>query len=123
MLSLNSVDDLSRLYRLYNKYPGDLEPIADMVHEHIKKAGSEVVDAAQSGKDAAVDVNHQLVRNLIALHAQYNRVVSDCFQKAQVFQKALKKAFEDFINKIKLQSPSSKSKNNPGKFDNQQEER
>lgn len=100
MLSLNSVDDLSRLWRLYNKYPGDLEPIADMVHEHIKAAGSEVVDAAQpGGQDAAADVNHQLVRNLIALHAQYNRVVVDCFQKAPVFQKALKKAFEDFINK------------------------
>lgn len=36
---------------------------------------------------------------MIALHAQYNRVVNDCFGKSQIFQKALKKAFEDFINK------------------------
>mmetsp|Transcript_3443 Transcript_3443/g.6525 ORF Transcript_3443/g.6525 Transcript_3443/m.6525 type:complete len:746 (+) Transcript_3443:40-2277(+) len=101
MLSLNAVEDLSRLYRLFSKFPADLEPIADMVHEHIKKAGLEVVDAAQQqpGKAAVIDVNHQLVRQLIALHAQYNRVVVDCFSKSQVFQKALKKAFEDFINK------------------------
>lgn len=99
MLSINAVDDLSRMYNLYSKYPADLEPIADMVHEHIKKAGSEVVDKAKPEAGRGVDVNHALVRNLIALHAQYNKVVTDCFDRAQVFQKALKKAFEDFINK------------------------
>ncbi len=36
---------------------------------------------------------------LIALHAQFADVVKNCFQNNQVFQKALKKAFEDFINK------------------------
>ena len=39
------------------------------------------------------------VRNLIDLHAQYNKVVMDCFNKENVFQNALKNAFQDFINK------------------------
>jgi cullin 1 len=105
MLTINAVDDLSRMYRLYSKYPQDLEFIAELVLEHIKNAGTEVVDKANATGGAAVegapaaDTNHQLVRNLIALHAQYNTVVSQCFEKAPVFQKALKKAFEDFINK------------------------
>lgn len=98
MLSINAVEDLSRLYRLY-AYPSDvdLKVIAERVEKHIKKAGCEVVDKSSAG--GAQGGNHQLVRNLIGLHAQYNKVVTECFNKAQVFQKALKKAFEDFINK------------------------
>jgi len=105
MLTINAVDDLSRMYRLYSRFPADLDFIAEMVLEHIKNAGTEVVDKANAAGGAAAegapaaDTNHQLVRNLIALHAQYNTVVSQCFEKAPVFQKALKKAFEDFINK------------------------
>ena len=37
MLATNASADLARLYSLYSKYPQDLDPIADMVHEHIKK--------------------------------------------------------------------------------------
>jgi len=58
------------------------------------KEGKEEKEAASSE-----DVNHALVRNLIALHQRYAGIVSECFQKAQLFQKALKRAFEDFINK------------------------
>jgi cullin 1 len=47
MLSINAVEDLARLYKLYSKYPADLEPIAEMVLEHIKSAGSEVLDRAK----------------------------------------------------------------------------
>jgi len=97
MLSINAVEDLSRLYRLYKTFQSDLTPIANLVHEHIKKAGTDVVDKSSQCRNQ--DSNHQLVRNLIGLHAQYNKVVTECFDKAQVFQKSLKKAFEEFINK------------------------
>jgi len=40
-----------------------------------------------------------LVTHLITLHAQYADIVNTCFQRSQVFQRALKKAFEEFINK------------------------
>lgn len=99
LLSTNATEDLSRLYRLYKQYESDLEPIAEMFHEHIKQAGTDVVDKAKPQQGSTTDVNHELVRNLIALHAQYNTVVTDCFEKAQIMQKSLKKAFEDFINK------------------------
>lgn len=124
LLATNAVEDLTRIHRLYKYQEADLEPIAEMFLEHVKKAGADIVDAAKpiaapaaSGEAASAsaadgddkdedkqeaasgDVNHQLVRNLIALHAQYNKVTVDCFEKAQVMQKALKKAFEEFINK------------------------
>jgi len=120
LLATNSVTDLSRLYRLYKNYESDLEPIAEMFLEHIKTAGSEIVENAQNSSSSApapaapaaaadgaapapavnsADANHALVKSLIDLHAQYNEIVTVCFEKAQVMQKALKKAFEDFINK------------------------
>jgi hypothetical protein len=46
------VTDLARLYRLYKKFPEDLQPIADLCHEHIKKEGGEVVDRARPEKKA-----------------------------------------------------------------------
>ena len=140
LLSIHALDDLARMYRLYKGNDAELEIIAEMLGDHIKKAGTEVVDrarpqagqgekggedeekeakdemkqeadeeknkaaadksgAAPASTDASADANHALVRNLIALHAQYNEVVQTCFEKAQVMQKALKRAFEEFINK------------------------
>jgi len=102
LLTINSTEDLSRMYRLYSKYPEDLDPIGLMVNDHIQKCGTEIVDKAKEGdskEKEKTDANHDLVRNLIALHAQFADVVKVCFQNNQVFQKALKKAFEDFINK------------------------
>ncbi len=99
LLSTNSVEDLSRLYRLFKPYESDLEPIAELFLEHIKGAGSEVVDKAKPEPGQAADANHALVRKLIALHAQYNEIVVNCFEKHSIMQKALKKAFEEFINK------------------------
>ena len=122
LLSIHAIDDLSRMYRLYKGNDSDLEAIAEMLGEHIKKAGTEVVDrsrpqagqgdkggdddetkeskeakmddgeekskaaadkagaapAAAPTMDASADANHALVRNLIALHAQYNEIVSNC---------------------------------------------
>lgn len=119
LLANNATEDLTRLYRLYKSQESDLEPIAEMFEEFITKEGTAVVDAAKAAsvvapKDgdeqkgdaaapsaaaAAADANHALVRNLIGLHAQYNHIVTTCFDKAQIMQKSLKKAFEEFINK------------------------
>jgi len=47
LLGIDSREDLSRLYRLYSKYPDDLELIGFLVHDHIQKMGTEVVDKAR----------------------------------------------------------------------------
>jgi len=123
LLSIDARADLSRLYRLYKGNDSEMQFIADMFEEFITKQGIAVVDAAKAAtapapktgdgdekesKDgssssapaaSAADANHALVRNLISLHAQFNDITTHCFEKAQVMQKALKKAFEEFINK------------------------
>jgi len=91
LLGSDAREDLSRLFRLYKKYPEDLQPIADLFGLHVQKAGEEIVRKANPQ-------GHDLVTKLISLHAQYADVVNTCFEKNQVFQKALKKAFETFIN-------------------------
>jgi hypothetical protein len=45
------------------------------------------------------DTNHALVRSLIALRAHYGGIVGNCFENMQIFQKSLKRAFEEFINR------------------------
>jgi len=108
LLELQRTDDLSRMYRLFSKYADDLQPIADLVAAYIKKCGSAIIDKpkveapAGENKEAAgqaVDANHALVRSLIDLHEQFATMVRTCFGNHQIFQKALKAAFEDFINR------------------------
>jgi len=76
MLSANAREDLSRMYRLYSRHPSDLEPIARLFQVHVSQRGTEVVDnAKRSAPGKPVDANHALVRNLIDLHAQFNKVL------------------------------------------------
>jgi len=114
MLSQNLNDDLTRMYRLYSKYTDDLEPIAGIFQEHIAALGSDMVDKvfvagdkgdkkAEEKKDEkkaeAKGTDHDLVKNLIELHARFGDMVKGSFQNNAIFQKALKKAFEVFVNK------------------------
>jgi hypothetical protein len=118
MLSSDLTDDLSRLYRLYSRFPEDLDPIGVLFQEYIAKVGSEMVDKVftaevkpeEKKKDEKKDEKKEekkedsksedsLVKNLIDLHARFGDMVKHCFQTHQVFQKSLKKAFEVFINK------------------------
>jgi len=55
LLTINSAEDLSRLYRLYSKYPEDLDPIGVLVHDHIQKAGTELVDAARPAPEVKTE--------------------------------------------------------------------
>lgn len=107
MLERNDIDDLSRLFTLYNDIPEGKVPISIAFKDHIRKLGHLLIDRAQ-GKTAAGkgaykgaprDDEHSLIRDIIALHDRYLYVVQECFRKDQLFEKALKESFEDFINK------------------------
>eukprot|EP00455_Lapot_gusevi_P043272 TRINITY_DN5238_c0_g1_i4.p1 TRINITY_DN5238_c0_g1~~TRINITY_DN5238_c0_g1_i4.p1 ORF type:complete len:690 (-),score=273.95 TRINITY_DN5238_c0_g1_i4:174-2243(-) len=97
LLEQNATADLGRMYRLFSRVPNGLEGIAAKVREHIRRLGEAVI--AQSKNEDGPDTNHAFVRNLMQLHDQYLGLVRRCFDNSQVFQKALKEAFEDFINK------------------------
>ena len=43
------------MYRLYSKYPEDLDPIGVLVHDHIQKMGTDLVDKARGENQPAAD--------------------------------------------------------------------
>eukprot|EP00485_Elphidium_margaritaceum_P002331 CAMPEP_0202686960 /NCGR_PEP_ID=MMETSP1385-20130828/2697_1 /ASSEMBLY_ACC=CAM_ASM_000861 /TAXON_ID=933848 /ORGANISM="Elphidium margaritaceum" /LENGTH=767 /DNA_ID=CAMNT_0049341651 /DNA_START=114 /DNA_END=2417 /DNA_ORIENTATION=+ len=91
-------EDLARLYRLYSCVQGGNSKIADSVKVHICSLGNNYIQKSKEAKGAEKS-DHELIRSLIDLHDRFLKIVKTQFQSEQVFHKALKEAFEEFINK------------------------
>jgi hypothetical protein len=91
-------EDLARLYRLYSCVPGGNAKIAVSVKEHICGLGNSFIQKSKEAKGGDKS-DHELIRSLIDLHDRFLKIVKNQFQSEQVFHKALKEAFEEFINK------------------------
>ncbi|KAH9615393.1 hypothetical protein KSS87_019632, partial [Heliosperma pusillum] len=94
LLKDDKVEDLSRMYRLYSKVPKGLEPIGSIFKQHITDEGTALV---QQAEDAAL--SKVFIRKVIELHDKFMAYVTDSFQSHTIFHKALKEAFEVFLNK------------------------
>jgi len=100
--------DLSRLFRLYQDIPDGLKPVANIVREHIIKMGEDIVgkretvldrfQETKNPKDKVDPMDPSFVQSLLDLHAEFQSLVNTEFQGHSLFQKALKEAFEVFIN-------------------------
>jgi cullin 1 len=95
-------EDLFRLFRLYEQVEQALGHIAKAVKVHVCKLGTGFINksqelAKQKGQTRS-DKNHELITNLIKLHNRFLCLVKDSFRGDQLFHKALKEAFEEFIN-------------------------
>ncbi|KAL8143092.1 hypothetical protein V2J09_016124 [Rumex salicifolius] len=105
LLKDDKVEDLSRMYRLYQKVPKGLEPIGTIFKQHITSEGTALVqqaeDAASRKAENAAGASHEqvFVRKVIELHDKFMAYVNDCFANHSIFHKALKEAFEAFLNK------------------------
>lgn len=97
LLEKEAKEDLARMYRLYESVQDGLKPVAQAMKKHVENLGHSFI--SQSKQAQGADKEHKLVLNLISLHERFYHIVQRNFQNAQVFQKALKEAFEDFINK------------------------
>ncbi|KAL1323686.1 hypothetical protein HN51_033952 [Arachis hypogaea] len=91
LLRDDKVEDLSRMYRLYQKIPKGLDPVENVFKQHITAEGTALVQQAEEASS--------LVRKFIELHDKYMTYVNDCFINHTLFHKALKEAFEVFCNK------------------------
>lgn len=89
-------EDLARLYRLFAEIPGCNGTNADAVKNYISKLGNQYI---QKSKEAKQSADHELITNLIDLHDRFLKITNIQFQKDPIFGKALKEAFEEFINK------------------------
>jgi len=91
-------EDLARLYRLYSYVNQGNEKIAASVRQHICSLGNNFIQKSKEAKGGDKS-DHELIRSLIELHDRFLNIVKTQFQSEQVFHKALKEAFEEFINK------------------------
>ncbi|ONH93832.1 hypothetical protein PRUPE_8G255500 [Prunus persica] len=112
LLRDDKVEDLSRIYRLYNKIPKGLEPVSSVFKQHVTAEGTALVqqaeDVASNQTSSGAGTQEQvLVRKIIELHDKYMAYVTDCFLNHTLFHKALKEAFEVFCNKAVSGSSSA----------------
>nr|UWK23375.1 cullin 1 [Prunus dulcis] len=112
LLRDDKVEDLSRIYRLYNKIPKGLEPVSSVFKQHVTAEGTALVqqaeDVASNQASSGAGTQEQvLVRKIIELHDKYMAYVTDCFLNHTLFHKALKEAFEVFCNKAVSGSSSA----------------
>jgi len=101
LLRDNKVDDLSRMFRLFSRIPTGLPPIGNIVRKHITDVGLSLVKAQSSVAEADL---MQYVQELLDIHDKYTELVGTgpekgCFQGHSIFHKAMKEAFEVFVNK------------------------
>ncbi|CAN0082471.1 unnamed protein product, partial [Ectocarpus sp. 6 AP-2014] len=102
LLANDKSDDLSRTYRLFNRLPQGLEPMAEIIKDHITEMRNEIIkrrDAKIEGGEKDTNKDPNFVKELLALHDKYMAVVNDQFAGNSLLQKALKEAFVDFVNR------------------------
>jgi len=101
LLRDNKTDDLSRMYRLFSRIATGLPPIGNIVRKHITDSGLQLVKAQSSNAEGGDLMPY--VQELLDLHDKYSELVGapekGCFQGHTIFQKAMKEAFEVFVNK------------------------
>lgn len=97
-----SIDDLSRMYRLFGKIPNALELIVNTFSEHVTREGTTVLkqeeDAFSHNVGATEADQLRIMRKLIELQDKYWKYVEDVFQNDPLFDKALNEAFSLFCN-------------------------
>jgi len=103
MLDEQAAADLERLYRLYKEVTAGIPPIADTFKAYISSLGYQYIDQAKESETGdqkeAAGGKMDLIAKIIALHERFHGHVSRDFDNHPQISRALKEAFEEFINK------------------------
>lgn len=102
LLENDKSEDLQRMFKLFARLEQGLAPMAEIVQAYIASKGHDILNQRQARLDAGEkDKNDDpdFVKSLLTLHDKYLSVVKTDFSGHSVFQKALKDAFDNFVNK------------------------
>jgi len=102
LLANDKSEDLRRMFNLFSRLEKGLIPIADIVQKFISTMGNDCIQKRQARLDGGEkDKNDdpKFVKSLIALHDKYLGVIKIDFSGHNLFQKALKDAFVEIVNK------------------------
>jgi len=102
LLQNDKLDDLQGMFRLFQRLENGLVPMAAIVQKFMTGMGMDVIDRRQirlkvKEKDKSDDPT--FVKELIELHDKYLEVVKRDFSGHAQFQRALKDAFVEIVNK------------------------
>ena len=101
-------EDLGRMYKLLQRIANGLDPLRTRFEAHVRRAGEEAVDKVASGDETLEPKVY--VDALLAVHAQYAKLVNDAFHGESEFVRSLDSACKEFVNRNKVcRTGSSKS--------------
>eukprot|EP00301_Raphidiophrys_heterophryoidea_P004822 c1206_g1_i1.p1 GENE.c1206_g1_i1~~c1206_g1_i1.p1 ORF type:complete len:780 (-),score=172.94 c1206_g1_i1:157-2244(-) len=92
-------DDLRRMHILFSRIPDNLKPLASQFCSFVTKKGKELVETFEPSKVSVPEAVTEFVDKLIAMHDSYHTLLVDCFSNSTLFNKAMKEAFESFVNR------------------------
>lgn len=97
------LEDLSRIYRLFSRVPNGLNPIADILRQHILNLGNEKIEQRVNRTEGKEDKDRsddpEYIKEILSLHDKFILMVNSQFSGNSLFQKALKDAFVEIVNK------------------------
>jgi len=102
LLANDKSDDLKRMFRLFSRLEKGKNPMAAIVESFISSMGNEIINKRQArltGGEKDKNDDPEFIRALLALHKKYLGVIKEDFMGHALFQKALKDAFVEFVNK------------------------
>jgi len=102
LLENDKFEDLERMFSLFERVKDGLKPIAVIVQSHIESMGQAVVTKREADINSGEKENREdpvFVKSLLALHDKYTEVVKNQFSGNPLFQRALKDAFVEFVNR------------------------
>lgn len=102
LLANDKSEDLQRMFRLFSRLENGLNPMASIVENFVSQMGMDVINRRQArldGGEKDKPDDPKFVKSLIDLHEKYLGVVKKDFSGHSLFQKALKDAFVEIVNK------------------------
>jgi len=102
LLANEKSDDLMRMFSLFSRVDNGLNPMANMVEQFIISMGNEVIKQRQArieGAEKDKNDDPEFIKALLELHEKNLALIRTDFSGHALFQKALKDAFVEIINK------------------------
>lgn len=102
LLTNDKSEDLRRMFRLFSRLEKGLNPMAEIVQRFISDMGNEIIGKREEMlRIGEKDKNDDplFVKSLLELHDKYLGVIKSDFAGHALFQKALKDAFVEIVNR------------------------
>ncbi|GBG32209.1 Cullin-1 [Hondaea fermentalgiana] len=98
MLRNGRDDDLQLMFQLLKKVPGGLTPMAFTFRKFLQEIGADMLAKPQYRNQWENRLDQTLIFRLVNLNVKYRALVKTRFAEHNTFHRALKEAFEFFIN-------------------------